>query len=94
MNAKKTVDTTIEKYLFDIKKYEIVGVEKKGAFAIINFVKNKNTGEQYVAKTNLIQSGEQNQEFILREIGILIKVQHPTTTNNSCWNITWNDDTS
>lgn len=66
------------RYLFDIKNYKVVQEVNKGGFAVINLVENKQDGSKYAAKTNLIQNTKQNKLFILREVRILIEVQHPT----------------
>lgn len=65
-------------YIIDIKDYEIVKNINRGGFGIIDLVRNKKTGDEYAAKTNLIKTKPQNRRLILREVRILIQVQHPT----------------
>ncbi|KAK8845890.1 hypothetical protein M9Y10_020818 [Tritrichomonas musculus] len=54
-------------YLIDLNDYEIVRNINRGGFAVINLVRNKKTGEEFAAKTNLIQNKSQNKIFISRE---------------------------
>ena len=70
-----------DKYTFDISEYEIVEEIKRGGFGIVNLVRNKNTKKKFAAKTNLINTGmsiRQGRQIISREVGILIRVKHPT----------------
>lgn len=69
-----------EKYKVDINNYEIIKKISQGGFGIIYLVRNKLSKEDLVAKVNLINTGDskrQNQ-FIKREIMILMRVQHQT----------------
>ncbi|KAK8835029.1 hypothetical protein M9Y10_016337 [Tritrichomonas musculus] len=70
-----------DKYIFKIDDYKVIREIKRGGFGIVNLVQNNNTKEQFAAKTNLIETGitkRRQKQFISREIGILIQVQHPT----------------
>ena len=64
--------------MIDINDYEIVHNINQGGFGVINLVRNKKNGKEYATKTNLIQNKSQNKVFILREVRILIQVQHLT----------------
>lgn len=72
--SKKPAD----KYIIDIKDYQLVRNINSGGFGTINLVKNIKNGNIYAAKTNLIPNKTQNKLFISREIRILIQIQHPT----------------
>ncbi|KAK8839630.1 Checkpoint kinase 2 [Tritrichomonas musculus] len=65
-------------YLIDLSNYEIVQNITQGGFGDINLIRNKKTGKEFAAKTNLIQNKTQNKLFISREVRILIQIQHPT----------------
>lgn len=67
-----------DKYLFDIKDFEIVRNINSGGFGTVNLVRNKINRKEYAAKTNLIPNRTQNKLFISREVRILIQIQHPT----------------
>ena len=64
--------------MVELNDYDIVQNINQGGFGVINLVRNKKSGEEYAAKSNLIQNKSQNKTFILREVRILIQVQHPT----------------
>ena len=65
-------------YLIDLSDYEIVRNITRGGFGDINLIRNKKTGKELVAKTNLIKNKTQNKLFISREVRILIQIQHTT----------------
>lgn len=65
------------KYILDIKDYKQFSEPKGGGFGIVNFVEDKE-GNKYAAKTSLYPSNSQYYIFTLREINILINVQHNT----------------
>lgn len=70
-----------DKYKIDINDYEIIKKINQGGFGIIYLVKNKSTKEELVAKVSLVDTGGSNSrhnQFVRREIGILMRVQHPT----------------
>lgn len=73
-SAKKQKD----KYLFNVDDYKVVRCINRGGFGVINLVRNKKSGEEYAAKTNLIQTQAQNKLFVSREVRILIQIQHST----------------
>ena len=71
----------IDKYTFDINQYQFIKEINRGGFGVISLVRDKNTGKQYAAKTNLIDAGislRRGKQLISREVGILIRVKHPT----------------
>ena len=67
-----------DKYIFNTNDYTIFTKPKVGGFGIITFVRNKNTGKRYAAKTSYREMTSQERKFVLRELNILMKVQHPT----------------
>ena len=75
--VEKETPSVSSKYLFEIDNYEVVKKLNNGSFGSVNLVKNKSTGEKLAAKTNFVQS-KADQDYILREVNILIRVQHPT----------------
>ena len=65
-------------YLFRVEDYKVVRSINRGGFGEINLVRNNENGEEYAAKTNYIDTESSNKIFILREVRILIQIQHPT----------------
>lgn len=67
------------KYKIDINKYEKISLIKKGGFGIVYLVKEKDTSKEYAAKVLLSEEDTPiYQQMANREIGIMIRVQHPT----------------
>ncbi|KAK8888185.1 hypothetical protein M9Y10_039249 [Tritrichomonas musculus] len=65
-------------YMFDINDYKKISIIGKGSFGIIYLAQNKINGEEYAAKTNLIQNESLSKLLISREIRIMSQFQHPT----------------
>ena len=78
ITVKSDTKAKQDKYLLNISNYEIFLKPKRSALSIINFVKDKRTNKKYAAKTSLEPLDPQQQIFILREINILMQIQHPT----------------
>ena len=66
------------KYLIDLSKYEITEKINHGAYGHVVKIKNKKTEEEYAAKIIYDTTTEYDKKMINREIGILIRLQHPT----------------
>lgn len=67
------------KFRIDINKYEKVSLIKKGGFGIVYLVKEKETSKEYAAKVLLSEEDTPiYHQMANREIGIMIRVQHPT----------------
>ncbi|KAK8835133.1 hypothetical protein M9Y10_025495 [Tritrichomonas musculus] len=66
-------------YKMNIDDLEIVRPIDDGGFGVVFSVKDKNTSKEYAAKV-IPYKGEESQyrQMINREIGILMRVQHPT----------------
>ena len=76
--SKSEAEKPSNKYLFDIKDYEIIGNISEGGFGDVYFVRNKITGEEFAAKTNRSQTKGKIKLFVSREVRILMQIQHPT----------------
>ena len=75
----KEIKLRFKKYIVDIKDYKILNQLDSGGFGLVCSVQNTKTGNIYAAKT-IINKGNQDQykRMINREIGIMVKCQHPT----------------
>lgn len=68
-----------KKYVVDIKNYKIQHQIQKGGFGSIYSVRNVQTGEIFAAKIiNMHVNESQYKKMVNREIGIMIRCQHPT----------------
>ena len=71
-----------KKYMVDIKDYEIRSQIESGGFGCVYQVQNKTTGVFSAAKViNKHRDESQYKLMINREIGIMIRCQHPTIIN-------------
>lgn len=68
----------VDKYRIDIKDYIIIKEINKGSFGIVYEVKNNKTDQTYAAKVILNSESNQSKQMIDREIGIMMRVSHPT----------------
>ena len=68
----------IEKYKKDLKDYILIKQINSGASGIVYEVKNIKTNETYAAKVIHYSNDDQYKETINREIGIMMRVVHPT----------------
>lgn len=79
INPRFNLKVIPEKYLLNPNDFEPFNKDPvTGGFGIINFVRNKATGKEYAAKTSHRKTTPQERKFVLRELNILMKVQHPT----------------
>ena len=74
-NSKKTLD----KFKIDLNGFKIVNKIKAGSFGCVYTVLDKKSFEQYAAKVLFSDEDEEKyQKLINREVGIMMRVQHPT----------------
>lgn len=67
------------KFKIDINDYLKVKLIKKGGFGIVYLVKDKVTSKEYAAKVLISEEDAPiDHQMVNREIGIMIRVQHPT----------------
>ena len=67
------------KFKIDISNYLKVKLIKKGGFGIVYLVKDKVTSKEYAAKVLISEEDAPiDHQMVNREIGIMIRVQHPT----------------
>ena len=63
----------------NINDYNIINQIESGVFGLVYCVQNKQTKEKYAAKVINTNNEElQSKKLINREIGIMIRCQHPT----------------
>lgn len=68
---------TLEKYLID--KFTVVTKISSGDFGNVYLIQDQDTKKKFAAKILQIgKNGEQIKKIINREIGIMIRLQHPT----------------
>lgn len=69
-----------EKFKVDINNYEILRKINQGGFGAIYLVRNKFSKEELIAKVSLFgtNGNSRHDQFIKRELGILMRIQHPT----------------
>lgn len=66
-------------YLLNINDFEPFNKSPiSGGCGIIYFFRNKKSGKRYAVKTSKQQMSPEANKFILRELNILMKIQHPT----------------
>lgn len=75
-----TTTTSIQSHVVSPKNYEVIKEINRGGFGVIYLVENKENKQLFAAKVNLQGSTSltDQDKFISREIGILIRVQAPT----------------
>lgn len=72
-------NNTANRYFLNIDNYEMFNKNPiQGGFGIIYFVQHKKTGKRYASKTSYHKTSPEQRKFILRELNILLKIQHPT----------------
>ncbi|KAK8872006.1 hypothetical protein M9Y10_007760 [Tritrichomonas musculus] len=67
-----------DKHILNIENYQIFKPAKESKLSRVYFVKDKRTNKKYAAKSSLQEQDPQQQLFILREINILMRIQHRT----------------
>ena len=67
-----------DNYSFNIEKYKLISKLNNGSFGNIYIVEDITTKQRYAAKTYKNAIEEQQKFYALREINILIQIQHPT----------------
>ena len=78
-NSKKLkFNLNDDNYSFNIEKYKLISKLNNGSFGNIYIVEDITTKQRYAAKTYKNAIEEQQKFYALREINILIQIQHPT----------------
>ncbi|KAK8883959.1 hypothetical protein M9Y10_043061 [Tritrichomonas musculus] len=79
MKQMRESKSKFHKFTVDIKDYKIIQRLGAGGFSSVYSVQNLKTGENMAAKVlNLNNNEEKCKQMINREIGIMIRCQHPT----------------
>lgn len=68
----------LQKYLIDLNDLTNIERISSGGFGLVCLVQDKKTHQVYAAKIIHSSETEQNKVMINREIGIMIRMQHPT----------------
>lgn len=66
------------KYLVDLNDFKVTKKIKSGGYGNVYHIQNKKTKKEYAAKILVTEDDTQNKILINREIGIMIRLQHPT----------------
>ena len=77
-SPRQKIKRSYDKYIVDLNNYEIIEQLKNGVIGSTNFIRHKKTNRDYTSKTSLFESDPQNNKLILHDIGLLIRIQHPT----------------
>ena len=76
---RKSTNKHNDKFKIDINNYKIANKIKAGSFGCVYTVIDQKTFEQYAAKVLFSDEDEEKyQKLINREVGIMMRVQHPT----------------
>ncbi|KAK8897555.1 hypothetical protein M9Y10_015513 [Tritrichomonas musculus] len=68
----------MNKYKVDINSFNLIEQIQNNEFTSVSVVKHKNTEKNYVAKVFRINNEEITPKIIERQLGILMRLQHPT----------------
>lgn len=67
-----------QRFLVNLDNVKFIESISSGAFGSVYLVQDKKTSQKYAAKVINSSEAEQNKIMINREIGIMIRMQHPT----------------
>lgn len=68
----------LKSHVVSLNDYDIIREINRGGFGVVYLIERKDDHQKFAAKVNIQKLTPEQDKFISREIGILIRVQSPT----------------